>query len=104
MGKPRTSKLSPSDDYEYPKIIPCISIEPLSCKYEAAMPGLIKRLNIVAGLEGLTLQPTTQRIQRSLQINYTTLEISSLAHSKRSEFFPSAEVYGIVEVHGIVGS
>ena len=60
------------------------------------MPGLVRELVVVAGVEGLILIPPSQRNRRSLQIKYTTLDISSLAY-----FVPADSLS--VEVDGIVG-
>ena len=60
------------------------------------MPGIIKKLVIIAAVEGLILHPAGQRNQRSLQIKYGTHEISSLP--------APALASASTEVHGIVGS
>ena len=63
------------------------------------MPGLVKELVVVAGVEGLILIPPTQRNRRhhrSLQIKYTTLQISSLAYLRPADSSLSVEVDGIV--------
>ena len=60
------------------------------------MPGLVKELVVVAGVEGLILIPPSQRNRRSLQIEYTTLEISSLAYLRPADSSLSVEVDGIV--------
>ena len=61
------------------------------------MPGIIKKLVLVATVEGLVLH-SGQRNQRSLQIKYGTHELSSLP----SPVIPSSATSA--EVHGIVGS
>ena len=68
----------------------------LSCDHEVAMPGLVRDLMVVAGVEGLILIPPSQRNRRSLQIKYRTLEFSSLAYPKSADSFLSVEVDGIV--------
>ena len=60
------------------------------------MHGLIKKLMVVAGDDGLILYPSTSRNQPGLRIGYTTLELSSLAYSKRADSLSSAEVHGVV--------
>ena len=63
---------------------------------DVAMPGLVKNLVVVAAVEGLILQPTGQRNQRSLQIKYATHQLSSVSHSKVADSLSSAEFNGIV--------
>lgn len=60
------------------------------------MPGLVKKLVVVAAVEGLILRPPGHRNQRSLQIKYTTHEISLLPHSTLADSLSSAEFHGIV--------
>ena len=60
------------------------------------MPGLVKKLVVVAAVEGLILHQFGQRNQRSLQIKYTSHEISTLPYSKLAESFSSAEFHGII--------
>ena len=60
------------------------------------MHGPLKKLVVVAGVDGLIIYPSSQRNQRSLRIGYSTLELSSLAYSKRADSLSSAEVHGIV--------
>ena len=60
------------------------------------MPGLVRKLVVFAGVQGLILIPPSQRTCRSLQIKYTTLEISSLSHSGPEDSSLSVEVDGIV--------
>ena len=62
------------------------------------MPGPMKKLWVVAAVEGLVLYPSGQRNQRSLQIKYTTHELSSVPYSKREDSLSS------LELHGIAGS
>ena len=73
-----------------------INTVPLSCNYEVAMPGLVRELVVVAGVEGLILIPPGQHNRPSLQIKYTTLELSSLAYLQPADSFLSVEVDGIV--------
>lgn len=60
------------------------------------MPGLFKKLAVVATVEGLVLHPPGQRNQRNLQIKYKTHEISSIGSSALPSSSASAEVHGIV--------
>ncbi len=64
--------------------------------YESEMPGIVKKLVIIAAVEGLILHPAGQRNQRSLQIKYTTHEISPLASSTSSSSLSCAEFHGVV--------
>ena len=64
--------------------------------YESEMPGIAKKLVIIAAVEGLILHPAGQRNQRSLQIKYSTHEISSLASSTSSSSLSGPEFHGIV--------
>ena len=64
--------------------------------YESEMPGIVKKLVIIAAVEGLILHPVGQRNQRSLQIKYSTHEISSLASSTSSSSLSGPEFHGIV--------
>ena len=64
--------------------------------YELEMPGIAKKLVIIAAVEGLILHPAGQRNQRSLQIKYSTHEISSLASSTSSSSLSGPEFHGIV--------
>ena len=68
----------------------------LPYNFEVSMPGLVRKLVIVTGAEGLILNPPSQRSHRSLQVKYTTLEVSSIAYSKYADPLLTAEVYGIV--------
>ena len=61
------------------------------------MPGIVKKLVLVAAVDGLILH-SGQRNQRSLQIKYGTHEFSSLP----STAIPNSSTS--VEVHGIVGT
>lgn len=61
------------------------------------MSALVKKLVVVAGVEGLILHPPTQRNnQRNLQIKYKTLEISPLPTFKLADSLSSTEVHGII--------
>lgn len=60
------------------------------------MPGLVKKLVVVAAVEGLIIHSPGQRNQRSLQIKYTTHQLSSLPYLKLAESLSSAEFHGIV--------
>ena len=60
------------------------------------MFGLVRELVVIAGVEGLILTPPSQRNRRSLQIKYTTLELSSLAYLKPADSLLSVEVDGVV--------
>ena len=64
--------------------------------YESEMPGIAKKLVIIAAVEGLILHPAGQRNQRSLQIKYSTHEISSLGSSTSSSSLSGPEFHGIV--------
>lgn len=60
------------------------------------MPGLVKKLVVIAAVDGLILHQFGQRNQRSLQIKYVTHEISTLPCSKLAESFSSSEFHGII--------
>ena len=65
------------------------------------MPGLVRRLTILAAVDGLILQPSTQRNQKAipgLQIRYNTHEIvdASPASQVKDESSASFDAYGIV--------
>ena len=64
--------------------------------YESEMPGIVKKLVIIAAVEGLILHPAGQRNQRSIQIKYSTHEISSLASSTSSNSLSGHDFHGIV--------
>lgn len=64
--------------------------------YRSEMPGIVKKLVIIAAVEGLILHPAGQRNQRSLQIKYSTHEISSVASSTSSSSLSGPEFHGIV--------
>ena len=66
------------------------------CGYESEMPGIVKKLVIIAAVEGLILHPAGQRNQRSIQIKYSTHEISSLASSTSSSSLSGHDFHGIV--------
>lgn len=63
------------------------------------MPGLVKKMVVVAAVEGLILHQSGQRNQRSLHIKYITHEISTLPYSRLAESLSSAELHGIVGRH-----
>ena len=60
------------------------------------MPGLVRRLVVIATVEGLILQPLGQRQQKCLLIKYENHEISSLNSPNVSNQPRSAELYGVV--------
>ena len=60
------------------------------------MPGIVKKLVVIAAVEGLILHPAGQRNQRSLQIKYKTHEISVLNSAISLSSIASAELHGIV--------
>lgn len=62
------------------------------------MPGLVKKLVVVAAGEGLILQSLGHRNQRPVQIKYATHEISSLGYAASTSSFISAEALGIVGI------
>ena len=67
------------------------------------MPGLIRRMVMVAETEGLTLYPWGQHNQPSLQIKYATHEISSIETFAIPAQSVSAVIYGVVGIrHPIV--
>lgn len=74
-------------------------------KYHVAtMPGLYKKLVVIAAVEGLILQPHGQRNQLNLQIKYKTHEISSLGSSIHPGSSASTEVHGIVGIQSLSSS
>lgn len=76
-------------------IYPCISA--LITDYCAAkMPGIVKKLIVVAAADGLLLCPSGQRNQRSLQIKYVTREILPIRSSRITDESASADIHGIV--------
>ena len=67
------------------------------------MPGIVRKLVIVAAVDGLLLHPSAQRAQRpapSLQINYATNEIKALEDRQQQSHGNSS---ASLEAHGIVG-
>ncbi len=67
------------------------------------MPGLVRKLVILAAVDGLILQPSTQRNQRaipSLQIKYNTYEIAAAGVASQAK----DETIASFDAHGIVGS
>ena len=60
------------------------------------MPGLSKKVFIIAGVEGLILHLPNRRNERSIQITYTTIEISPLPYFKVVDSLSSTEFYGII--------
>ena len=65
-------------------------------RIESEMPGIVKKLVIIAAVEGLILHPAGQRNQRSIQIKYSTHEITSLASSTSSSSISGHDFHGIV--------
>lgn len=66
------------------------------------MPGIVRKLVIFAAIDGLILQPSSQRHQHSLpslQIRYTTEGATTLRPAPESDLAHSASL----EAHGIVG-
>ncbi len=76
-------------------LVDATNVTSLCQNIEVVMPGLVKKFLVVAGIEGLSLHPT-QRNQRSIQITYTSLELSPLPYFKVTDSLSSAEFYGIV--------
>lgn len=72
-------------------------------KTNPAMPGIVHKIAIHPTVDGLILHPVAQRTQRiipSLQIQYSTYEIISLASAP-----PSPPVLStFLNVHGIIGT
>jgi len=66
------------------------------------MPGLVKKLAVIADVEGLTLHPLGQRNRRTIQIQYATHAISSLGPSAYPNSFTSTEAHGIVGILDIL--
>lgn len=67
------------------------------------MPGLVRKLIILAAVDGIILQPATQRNQKAipgLQIRYNTHEIVAAGPASQAKDEASA----VFEAHGIVGS
>ena len=67
------------------------------------MPGLVRKLVILAAVDGLILQPSTQRNQRaipSLCIKYDTHQIVGAGPASQIRDEASASL----DTHGIVGS
>lgn len=66
------------------------------------MPGLVRKLVIIAAVDGLVLQSLSQRNQRTpsaIKIDYKTHQIISLEEGGKDGSTPSASL----EAHGIVG-
>ena len=95
MGKPRFTTLGGKHPSARP-LFHKVCVELFFHKHEVAMPGLVTKLVIGAAVEGLILHPSGQRNQRSLQIKYTTHELSALPHSKLANSLSSAEFQGVV--------
>lgn len=68
------------------------------------MPGIIRKLVIFAAVDGLVLQPWTQRTQPtslpSLEINYKTRRVTRTLHAENLEHVDSAQK---LEAHGLIG-
>lgn len=65
------------------------------------MPGLVRKLLVIAALDGLVLQPLGQRNQptgKAVRIDYKSHNISSLQEPFRNGERPTAffEAYGII--------
>jgi len=66
------------------------------------MPGLVRKLVIIAAVDGLILQPLSQRNQRAppaIRIDYQTHNITALEQEAKERNSSLASI----EVHGIVG-
>ena len=67
------------------------------------MPGLVRKLVVFAAVDGLILQPSTQRNQKAtpgLQVKYNTHEIAAASPASQARDESSASF----DAHGIVGS
>lgn len=62
------------------------------------MLGPIKKVSVVAAVEGLILHPLGQRAQRPIQIQYATHKISSLGYISSPSSLTSAEAYGVIGI------
>lgn len=65
------------------------------------MPGLVRKLAIIAAVDGLILQPLSQRNQRApsaIRIDYQTHHITALEQEdkERNSSLASTEAHGIV--------
>lgn len=65
------------------------------------MPGLVRKLAIIAAVDGLILQPVSQRNQRApsaIRIDYQTRHITALEPEAKEQnrTFASIEALGIV--------
>lgn len=66
------------------------------------MPGLVRKLAIIAAVDGLILQPLSQRNQRAppaIRVDYQTHHITALEQEAKERNSSLASV----EAHGIVG-
>ena len=66
------------------------------------MPSLVRKCSISAAVDGLILQPLTQRNQRSsqsVQISYGTCEITSKNTSQEDQ----SDAAETLEIQGVVG-
>ncbi len=66
------------------------------------MPGLARKLAIIAAVDGLILQPLAQRNQRNfsaIQIDYKTHHIGPI----EQDSYDQKQSYASFEAHGIVG-
>ena len=61
------------------------------------MSDLVRKLVVIAAIDGLILQPAHQRNQRSLQVDYKTYKVSVTNR-------PANEDDVSIDCHGIVGS
>ena len=67
------------------------------------MPGLVRKLAIIAAIDGLILQPLSTRNQRAppaIQIDYRTHQITSLEPDVKERH----STFASIEAHGIVGT
>lgn len=69
------------------------------------MPGLVRKLVILAAVDGLVVKPVAQRNQRgtnSLRISYASHEITSQDSSfKEDGTIPSIDAHGIVGIRSV---
>ena len=63
------------------------------------MPGIVRKLVIIAAVDGLLLLPSAQRLQRpipGLKLRYVNNEITTLESSQHDQKLASLEAYGVV--------
>lgn len=69
------------------------------------MPGIVRRMLVLAAIDGLILQPVSPRNQKpateqAIKVSYKTNAVHSLHHDRREDARPPLSV----EAHGVVGT